>query len=192
MTTLFRMTVAGSVLALSGLALTPIFAQGGPPPGGPAVHMGAGRAGGPGFGRGPGGAMGMIGDLGFALRQLELTDTQREQVRGVMQSHDTEFHELGQRMRTARQALDAAISADTLDEATIRAASADWAAVEADASVLRARVRQEVFNLLTSEQQAKAKELKAAQQQRIKERGDRIRERGAELRARRDRQPRQG
>ena len=119
-----RMTVATGVLAVAGLALTPIFAQDAPPQGGPPMHrMGPGR---PGFGPGPGGP---LGDLGFALRQLELTDSQREQVRGVMQSHETEFRELGERMRTARQALDAAISADTVDESAIRARSAEWAAV---------------------------------------------------------------
>jgi protein CpxP len=185
-----RMTVAAGLLAVSGLALAPLFAQNGPPQGGPPMRrMGPGGPGGPGFGPGPGGP---LGDLGFALRQLELTDTQREQVRGVMQSHESELRELGERLRTTREALDAAISADTVDESTIRAKSAEWAAVEADGAVLRARVRQEVFNMLTPEQQAKAKELKAQMQQRMKQRGDRIRERGAELRERRGRQPIEG
>lgn len=182
-----RLTVAAGVLAVSGLAPTPLFAQDTPAQGGPPMHrMGPG---GPGFGRGPGGP---FGDLGFALRQLELSDTQREQVRGVMQSHEAEFRELGERMRTTRQALDAAISADTVDESAIRGKSAEWAAVEADGAVLRARVRQEVFNLLTPEQQTKAKELQTQLQRRIKQRGDRIRERGAERRERRNRQPLQG
>jgi Spy/CpxP family protein refolding chaperone len=177
-----RMTVAAGVLAVSGLALAPLFAQDGPPQGGPPMRrMGPGGPGGPGFGPGPGGP---LGDLGFALRQLELTDTQREQVRGVMQAHQAEFKELGDRMRTAREALDAAISADTIDESAIRGRSAEWAAVEADGAVLRARVRQEVFGLLTPEQQAKAKELKAQMQQRMKQRADRIRERGVERRER--------
>jgi len=101
-----------------------------------------------------------------------------------MQAHQAEFKELGDRMRTAREALDAAISADTIDESAIRGRSAEWAAVEADGAVLRARVRQEVFSLLTPEQQAKAKELKAQMQQRMKQRADRIRERGIKRRER--------
>ena len=59
--------------------------------------------------------------------------------------------------------------------------------------MLRARVRQEVFTLLTPEQQAKAKELKAQMEQRMKQRADRIRERGIERRERRNQQhPLQG
>ena len=128
-----RMTVAAGVLAVLGLALTPLFAQDAPPQGGPPMHrMGPG---GPGFGRGPGGP---LGDLGVPLRQLELTDSQREQVRGVMQSHQVEFRELRDRMRTAHQALDAAIAADSIDESAIRGKSAELAAVQADAAVLRA------------------------------------------------------
>ena len=182
-----RMTVAAGVIAVTGLALAPLFAQDGPPPDGPRMRrMGPG---GPGFGAGPGGP---LGELGFMFRQLDLSDAQREQVRTVMQSHEAAFKEIGQRMRTAREALDAVVTADTVDEAAIRAKSADVGAVEADAAVLRAKVHQEVFSLLTAEQQAKAKELKAQRQERMKQRGERIRERGARLRGRGGRPPVQG
>jgi periplasmic protein CpxP/Spy len=190
MKTLLRVTVVASVLAVSGVALTTMYAQDGPPPAGPArQRMGPGGPGGPGFGPGPGGP---LGDLGFQLRGLELTDAQREQVRGVMQSHDAAFKEIGERMRTARQALDGVVTADTVDEAGIRAKAAEVAAVDADAAVLRARVHQEVFSLLTAEQQAKARELRAQMQERMKQRGDRMRERGAAFRQKRSRQPVQG
>ena len=182
-----RMTVAAGVLAVSGLALAPLFAQDGPPPDGPRMR----RMGpcGPGFGRGPGGP---LGELGSMFRQLDLSDDQRQQVRSVMQSHEPAFKEIGERMRTARQALDATVTADIVDEAAIRAKSADVAAAEADAAVLRAKVHQEVFSLLTAEQQAKAKELKAERQERMKQRADRLRERGAQLRERHGRPPQQG
>jgi protein CpxP len=173
MTTSLRVTVAAAVLAVSGLALTPIFAQDGPPAGGPQMRRAG--PGGPGFGGpGPGGP---LGDIGVPLRALDLTDAQREQVRGVMQAHQAAFKEIGDRMRTARQALDAAVTGDTLDETAVRAKSADVAAVEADAAVLRARVHQEVFSLLTSEQQTKARELRAQAAERMKQRGDQVRAR---------------
>lgn len=187
MKTLLRLTLVAGVFAVVGLALTPLFAQDGPPQGGPQMRrMGPG---GPGFGPGPGGP---FGEIGLPLRELELTDAQREQVRTVMQSHGAAFKEIGDRMRTAREALDTAVTADTLDEAAVRAKAADVATVEADAAVLRAKVHQEVFSLLTAEQQAKARELKAQRQQRMKQRGDRIRERGAERRERGNRAALQG
>jgi Spy/CpxP family protein refolding chaperone len=94
-----------------------------------------------------------------------------------MSAHQTEFREIGDRLRTARQALDAAITADSLDESAIRSRSAEVAAVEADAAVLRAKVHQEAFGILTAEQQAKARELKAQAQARMQERASKMRER---------------
>lgn len=68
-------------------------------------------------------------------------------------------------------------SADVIDEAAIRARSADVAAVQADAAVLAARLHQEVFSLLTTEQQARARELRAERQKRQQERAAQARER---------------
>jgi protein CpxP len=185
MKTLLRVTMAAGVLAVSGVALTPIFAQDGPPQGGPGLRrMGPGGPG-RGFGPGPGGPFGILGELGHGLRQLDLSDAQREQLRGVMESHRAEFQAFGDRMRTAHEALDMVVTAEAVDESAIRARSADLAAVQADAAVLRARVHQEIFSLLTAEQQAKAKELKAEAQARMKERASRLRER-------RSRPPQQG
>jgi protein CpxP len=118
-----------------------------------------------------------MGDIGLPLRALDLTEAQREQVKQVMQSHQTEFKEIGDRLRTARQALDAAVTADTLDEQAVRARATEAAAIEGDAAVLRAKVHQEVYGLLTSEQQTRAKELKAQAEQRMQERAAQVRER---------------
>lgn len=184
MTTLLRLTLAAGVAAIVGAALTPIFAQDTAPQEKPPMgRMGPGGPGGRGFGPGPGGP---LGPIALPLRQLDLSDAQRDQVRGVMQSHQAAFKEIGDRMRQARAALDATVTGDAVDESAIRARAADVAAVEADAAVLRAKVHQEVFNLLTAEQQTKARELQADAPRRMKERGDRSRDRGAEARPRRN------
>jgi Spy/CpxP family protein refolding chaperone len=122
--------------------------------------------GGPGMRGGPGGPFGMAG---LPLRELELTDTQREQVKAVLESHRDDQKAIGDRMRTAREALQDAIAADTLDEAAIRAAAAQVGAVEADAAVLQAKVRAEVVALLTPEQVKKAKELRTEMENRVKD-----------------------
>ncbi len=161
MTRIRTIALAG-VLALSGAVAAPIvLAQDGPPTG-------------PGFGPrgGPGGRAG----IDLPLRQLDLSDAQREQVRAIRNTHQAAFKEIGERLRTAHQGLRGAVGADALDEAAIRARSADVAAVEADAAVLRARVRQDVFSILTAEQQARAKELRAAAETRMKERAGKMRE----------------
>jgi protein CpxP len=115
--------------------------------------------------RGPGGPGGP-GGLGLPLRGLDLTDTQREQVRTAVAGHQAEFDAIRTRMRTARAALHAAVTADTFNEAAVRETSVEVAAVEADGAVLRAKVHSEVWALLTPEQQQKARQLQAERAQR--------------------------
>ncbi len=136
----------------------PFMGRGGPPPGG--------RFGGPG-GRGPGGPLGPLGPM---LERLNLSDAQKDQVKAIVESHRDEMRSAGDRARTAHEALDAAINADTFDEATIRARSNDVAAVDADMVVMQARLRSEVFQILTPDQKAQAKQLQA---ERPHGRGDR-------------------
>ena len=119
---------------------------------------GRGRFGGPG---GPGGRFG--GPLPpMALDQLGATEAQRQAIRTIEQSHDAALRGVRERERSARQGLQSAMMAETVDEGAIRARSADVAAVEADAAVLQARVRSEVFAVLTPEQRAQASTLRHA------------------------------
>lgn len=110
--------------------------------------------------QGPGGpGMGPLGPLGMIASQLGLSDTQKDQIKSVVESHGSELRDLADRARTAHRALAAAEMADTVDDAAIRAASAQVAAVDADMAVARAHIRAEIFQVLTPEQQAKAREL---------------------------------
>lgn len=164
--TMITGVAAAAIVALAGAAVG--AREQGPGPGGPGGMMGRRGPGGPG---GPGGPMaGILPEL----RGLGLSDTQREQVRAVFESHKTEMEGIGTRMRTARQALNAAVTADTFDEGAIRAKSADVAVVEADGAVLRAKVRGEVWALLTPEQQQKARDLQARVEQRVGQMRDRM------------------
>src|SRR5262249_58902704 len=87
--------------------------------------------------------------------------TQMEQIRSIATSHADEWKALADKEREARQALQTAIAAVPFDELTIRQKSAALAAVEADAAVGRARARAEVIPLLTTDQQAKLKEIES-------------------------------
>jgi Spy/CpxP family protein refolding chaperone len=104
--------------------------------------------------------MGRRGILGpIAIERLGLSESQHAQVNAVIQSHDAELKALHDRAFAARHALQATVTADAVDERAIRARSADVASVEADLAVIQARVRAEVFQLLTPEQRAKANEM---------------------------------
>jgi len=119
--------------------------------------------GGPGMRGGPGGM------FGLPLRELDLTDAQREQVKAIMTSHRDEQKAVGDKMMAARKALHEAIAAETFNEAAIRAAAGEVGAAEADAAVLQAKIHGEVFAILTPEQVKKAKELRSEMENRMKD-----------------------
>ncbi len=126
--------------------------QGGP--GGPPHGM---RRGGPG---GPGG-LGLPG-----LRQLELSDTQKEQIGTITQSHRDEMRQVAERTREAQRALDAATEGSSVNEADIRAKSTALAAALGDGAILRAKINAEILGVLTAEQQQKLTELRTQREQR--------------------------
>jgi Spy/CpxP family protein refolding chaperone len=102
-----------------------------------------------------------MGILPMLPREIQLTDVQHDQIKAIAQTHRDEWTALADRARAAHDALTNAITAETVDETTIRAKSADAAAVEADMAVARAHVHAEVWQILTTDQKAKLKELKA-------------------------------
>ncbi len=134
----------------------PFRGQGGRGPGG--------RMGGPG---GPGGPMGMLPMLG---PQLQLTDTQQDQIKAIVASHKDDWKALADRERAARGALNDAVTADTMDESVIRSRSADAGAVDADMAVARAHAYGEVLQILTADQKTKLKALQAEMKNRMKNR----------------------
>jgi len=99
--------------------------------------------------------MGILPMLG---RALNLTDTQRDQIKAIADSHKDEWKSLADRERAARTAVNDLVMADTIDEAAIRQKSAEVAAVDADAAVARAHAHAEVSQILTADQKAQLKQ----------------------------------
>ena len=163
-----------ALLAGTGAAVVAAREQG---PRGPGGMMGRGGPGGPG---GPGGRGGILP----GLRALDLSETQREQLKATLDSHKAEFDAERDKTAAARKAQRAAITAETFDEGAVRQTSADLAIVEADGAVLRAKVHGEVWALLTPEQQTKARELRTQMEQRASQ----MRERSEQRRGQRQQQ----
>ena len=152
-----KIVVTTGIVAVLSAGAVALFAQGGP-----------GRGAGP---VGPGGRGGF--GAGFALGQLNLSDPQKQQVRDIMQRDRDEMRSTMQRMDEAMQAQRAAINQVPVNEQTVRAAAAQVAAVQADLAVAQARVHADIWNILTPEQQVKAKELEQQAQARARERQQR-------------------
>jgi protein CpxP len=183
-TTWTHMKLMAGTLALSlGLSLGLAGAAAAQPGLGPdgGGHMGP-RGKGPGGPGGPGGRMaGPLGGLlglhpDLPLAALNLTDAQREQVRTILQGHRDEGRALATRAQTALEALRKA-SEGTVDEGAIGQQGQALGAVIAEAAVLRARVRSEVFAILTPEQQAEATKIQAERRTRMQERRAKVQQR---------------
>ena len=145
---------------ITGAAVSVAYGQQGPQRNPPAE----GRRG-PGGPGGPGGRMGGPGGPGGfglpGLRELDLSDAQKEQIRTIQQAHRDQVQQIGERTRTAQRAIDEAANGATVNEAAIRAQSTALATAIADGAILRAKVNAEIFNVLTAEQQQKLNEVRA-------------------------------
>jgi len=119
---------------------------------------------------------GRMGMGGLPLRGLDLTDAQREQVRGIMTARQADFKAIGDRLKTAHEAQRQAVTRVPVDENEIRARVSEASAVEADFAILRARIHEQVYQVLTPEQQAKAKTLAAERQKSRAERKEQFKQ----------------
>ncbi len=116
--------------------------------------------------------MGRMGGPLLPLPLLGLSQAQMEQAKDVMSRHRYEMETAGKKVQAARQAQHKAVTAVPFDEGAIRAATDTTGAAASDAAVLRARVRSEIWTLLTPEQQAKAKTIEAQRASRHGQRKD--------------------
>jgi len=155
MTTRFKTSLAAGLMAIAMAGAAPaLMAQDAPQ-----------RKGGP-----RGERMRGPGAFGPELRGLDLTDDQRAQMRKIREARQSEFKAAGEKLGAARQGMRGLIEADAINESAIRAKSAEVAAAEAEWAILNAKVRAESMQVLTSEQQAKLKELRTARQGQTKQR----------------------
>ena len=122
-----------------------------------------------------------------SLRRLDLSDEQRDQVRAVIGKSREAARTHVREMRAAREALAAAVAAETVDEDRIRNLAADLGRLAGDAAVRRAQVYAAVRQILTPEQQARAEEIEARREERRSARRQRMRERMEERREQRNR-----
>ncbi|MBD0369702.1 MAG: Spy/CpxP family protein refolding chaperone [Pyrinomonadaceae bacterium] len=149
------------ISALLMMAAVAGFAQNGPqegPPGGP---------GGPRGERGPRGPRGPGGPIPF-LRDLNLTDAQKAQVKQIVDNFEASTKELREKMRGLRGPEGDALSG-TFDEAAVRSAAQARAAVQVELEVAHARMLSQVYNVLTAEQKAQLAERRQQFEQRRRE-----------------------
>ena len=100
------------------------------------------------------------------LRGLDLTEAQREQVRGIFKEQAPAMRERMDIARKAHQELRAASLAPSFDGARARQLADTAAKALADAAVLRAEATSKVVALLSPEQRAKLEERRSRHEHR--------------------------
>lgn len=98
------------------------------------------------------------------LRQLNLTPEQIQKIRDINFELKDQRQEANQRLRLARRALDEAIESPTPNESLIAQRSKEFADAQANNIRLRSLTEARFLQVLTPEQRAKAREIRAHNQ----------------------------
>ncbi len=115
-----------------------------------------GGRGGP--GRGPGER---VAGPALALRALDLTAAQRQQIRDINEQERAALRQLNERLRQASADQRAAIQQVPVNEGLIRQTTDALADIQAEAAIKRAHLHNQVWAVLTPAQQAQATKLRA-------------------------------
>ena len=106
-----------------------------------------------GHGFGEGGFLGGFGRE--TLDDLDLSETQRQQVHQIFQSNHDAFRSAFKAVLEAHRDLNTAMQANAPDESTIRARTTQLGNALANLAVLKAQIRTKIVTLLDSAQQQK-------------------------------------
>lgn len=113
------------------------------------------------------GEFGMGGHmLQFFTDYLNLTDTQQTQIKAIMQKEHAAMKPLMQQMHQADQQLKP-YEEGTYDDAKVRALATQQSQTQVELTVQKTRIHNELFQVLTADQQAKLKEFEANREARM-------------------------
>jgi Spy/CpxP family protein refolding chaperone len=107
------------------------------------------------------GEFGMFHMIGFYTKNLDLTEDQQTQMKAVIEKERPTLKPLMQQSHQIEQQLHQ-YAEGTYNETKVRALAAQQSKVEIELSVQRTRIHNELYQLLTADQQSKLKELEAS------------------------------
>ena len=143
-------------------ALTSVLAVGVAAAQGPGPGRGGRGPGGPGFPGGPGG--------GLPLRELNLSETQQQQIRDITQQYRDQNRQAAEQLRAAMDAQRKAVETQPVNEGLIRSTTQALTDAQTEMAIQQARMQGEIFTLLTPAQQEQAKKLQAERETRAQQR----------------------
>ena len=102
------------------------------------------------------------------LKKLDLSQEQQDQVKAIMDRHQSEKQLLHENIKNTGKALREAVHADTFNEQAIRTASKTLSANKEEMAVFRGKIFAEIRPLLTPEQIEKLSEMRIRHHKRMK------------------------
>ena len=150
----FRLLIAAlAVLLGSAIARSQTISSDTPPP--PPMHGHQFARGGP-------------GPMGFFARQLNLTDDQKTQMKAIMQKEHPGMKPLMQQQHVIDQQL-RQYGEGNFDAAKVQALAMQKAQVQAQLTVAETRIHNQMYQVLTSDQQSQLKQLEANREARMQQ-----------------------
>jgi len=104
--------------------------------------------------------------MGFFADYLNLSDAQQAQMKSIMEKEHPTMKPLFQQLHATRQQL-RQYEEGTYDEAKVRALAAQQAQAMVELTVAQTRIHNEMFQVLTPDQQSKMKEFEASHEARM-------------------------
>jgi Spy/CpxP family protein refolding chaperone len=148
----FRLLVAALAVLLGSAIAKSQTAADAPPP--PPMH---------------GHEFGMHGEMiGFLAKQLNLTDDQKAQMKAVMQKQHPVMKPLFEQQHQIDVQLRQYVEG-TFDQTKVQALATQKAQVEAQITVQQTRIHNQLYQMLTADQQTKVKELEAQHEARMQQ-----------------------
>lgn len=103
-------------------------------------------------------------------RELNLTETQQTQIKGILAAERTKIQPLMKQLHESRLAAENTVTG-AFDEAQVRAQANQQAQILSDLMVERARAKSQIFAVLTPDQQTRALQLMQERQHRWRQHG---------------------
>lgn len=104
--------------------------------------------------------------MGFFAKRLNLTDEQKTQMKAVMQKEHPAMKPLFQQQHQIDQQLRQYVEG-TFDQAKVQALAAQKAQIQAQMTVAETRIHNELYQLLTPDQQSQLKQMQANREARM-------------------------
>ena len=111
---------------------------------------------------------GMFHMVGFFAKNLDLTDAQKAQMKEIIEKERPTVQPLMEQSHQIEQQLHQ-YEEGAYNEAKVRSLASQQSKVEVELTVQRTRIHNELYQLLTTEQQAKLKELETQHQARMQQ-----------------------